>query len=120
MQHLTYGGSLMGDNDTALIIVVGFLALILLIGVVLLSASLFVIYRYRVPLRGIAAMAGALVYLISPVDVVPEVPLGPIGLIDDMGVLGAVAMFVFRLIQARRAVTPDNDNHPGPNPTRKQ
>ncbi len=49
----------MGDDNTALMIVVGFFALILLIGVVLLAVSLFVIYRYRVPLRGIAAMAGA-------------------------------------------------------------
>ena len=91
----------MGDN-TALVIAVGFLALVLLIGVVLLAISLYVIYRYRVPLRGIAAMAGALVYLISPVDVLPEVALGPFGLIDDLGVIGAVAMFVYRLIQARR------------------
>lgn len=103
----------MGDNTT-LVIVVGFLALILLVGVVLLAITLFVIYRYRVPLRGIAAMAGALVYLLSPVDVLPEVPLGPIGLIDDLGVLGAVGMFVYRLIQARRqAVTPGPSDPPG-------
>jgi uncharacterized membrane protein YkvA (DUF1232 family) len=96
----------MGDN-TALVILVGFLALILLIGVVLLAISLYVIYRYRVPLRGIAAMAGALVYLLSPVDVLPEAVLGPFGLLDDLGVVGAVAMFVYRLIQARQqAMTP--------------
>jgi uncharacterized membrane protein YkvA (DUF1232 family) len=74
----------------------------MLIGVVLLAISLFVIYRYRVPLRGIAAMAGALVFLISPVDVLPEAGLGPLGLIDDLGVVGAVGVFVYRLIQARR------------------
>jgi hypothetical protein len=96
----------MGDN-TALLIVVGFLALVLLIGVVLLAISMFVIYRYRVPLRGIAAMAAALVYLISPVDALPEGLLGPFGLVDDLGVVGAVGMFVYRLIQARRpAVDP--------------
>lgn len=97
------------DDDTTLWIVVGFLALILLIGVALLAISLFVIYRYRVPLRGIAAMAGAMVYLISPVDVLPEAALGPFGLVDDLGVVGAVGMFVYRLIQARRqsAASPD-------------
>ena len=108
----------MGDNTT-LIVVVGFLALILLIGVVLLGVSLFVIYRYRVPLRGIAAMAGALVYLISPVDVVPEAAVGPFGLIDDMGVVGAVALFVFRLIQARRNAAIGSDGEPGPGPHRR-
>lgn len=102
----------MDDGDTALLIVVGFIALILLIGVVLLGVSLVVVYRYRVPLRGIVAMAGALVYLVSPVDVIPEFPLGPIGLIDDLGVLGAAGMFVYRLIQARRQSTLDPDAPP--------
>ena len=92
----------MGDHSTAWLIVVGFFALILLVGVVLLAIALFVIYRYRVPLRGIAAMAGALVYLVSPVDVLPEAALGPLGLVDDLGVVGAVGVFVYRLIQARQ------------------
>jgi len=99
----------MNDDNTTLLIVVGFLALIILIGVALLAVSLFVIYRYRVPLRGIAAMAGALVYLVSPVDVLPEVPLGPIGLIDDLGVVGAVGVFVYRLVQARRTLSPGTE-----------
>ena len=99
----------MGDDNTALLIVVGIFALIALIGVVLLAISMFVIYRYRVPLRGIAAMAGALIYLVSPVDVLPEAVLGPFGLIDDLGVVGAVGMFVYRLIQARQALAPSAD-----------
>jgi len=101
----------MGDDNTALMIVVGIFALILLIGVVLLGISLFVIYRYRVPLRGVAAMAGALVYLVSPIDVVPD-PLLPFGLIDDLGVVGAVGMFVYRLVQARRQALPPAGNAP--------
>jgi uncharacterized membrane protein YkvA (DUF1232 family) len=96
----------MGDDHTALTIVLGFIAIVMLIGVLVLASMLFVIFRYRVPLRGIAAMAGALVYLVSPVDVLPEVALGPIGLIDDVGVLGAVGIFVYRLIQARRNAIP--------------
>jgi uncharacterized membrane protein YkvA (DUF1232 family) len=91
----------MGDN-TVLIVVLGFIAVILLIGVVLLAVSIYVIYRYRLPLRGIAAIAAGLVYFVSPVDVMPEAVLGPFGLVDDVGVLGAVAIFVYRLIQARR------------------
>ena len=98
----------MGDGDTAIAIVLGFIAIILLIFLVLLAVSIFVIYRYRLPLRGIAAMAGALVYLISPVDALPEVALGPIGLIDDVGVVGAVSIFIYRLIQARRTSLSDH------------
>ena len=94
----------MGDGDTATTIVLGFIALILLIFLVLVAVAIFVIYRYRLPLRGIAAMAGALVYLVSPVDAVPEVVLGPLGLVDDVGVVGAVGIFVYRLIQARRGL----------------
>ncbi len=96
----------MDGDHTALTIALGFIAIVMLIGVVLLAVMLFVIFRYRVPLRGVAAMAAALVYLVSPVDVLPEVILGPIGLIDDVGVLGAVGIFVYRLIQARRNAVP--------------
>jgi uncharacterized protein DUF1232 len=94
----------MGDGDTATAIVLGIIAILLLIFLVLLAISIYVIYRYRVPLRGIAAMAGALVYLVSPVDALPEVALGPFGLVDDVGVVGAVGIFIYRLIQSRRAV----------------
>jgi hypothetical protein len=45
----------------------------------------FVMWRYRIPPRGLVAMIGALVYLASPIDVLPEVILGPIGLLDDAG-----------------------------------
>jgi uncharacterized membrane protein YkvA (DUF1232 family) len=103
----------MGGDHTGLTIVLGFIAIFLLIGVVLLAVMLFVIFRYRVPLRGIAAMAGALVYVVSPVDVLPEAVLGPFGLIDDVGVVGAVSFFIYRLIQARRnGAFPAGDQRP--------
>jgi uncharacterized membrane protein YkvA (DUF1232 family) len=105
----------MGDGDTAMAIVLGFIALILLVFLVLLAISIFVIYRYRVPLRGIAAMAGALMYLISPVDALPEVALGPFGLVDDVGVVGAVTIFIYRLIQSRRGAV-GGPPAAGPNP----
>lgn len=95
----------MGDN-TALVVVVGFVAILLLIAVGLLVFGLWVIYRYRVPLRGIAAMAASFVYLVSPVDAVPEAVLGPFGLVDDAGVVTIVAWYVYHLIQARRSNLP--------------
>jgi uncharacterized membrane protein YkvA (DUF1232 family) len=102
----------MGDN-TALTVVLGFFAIIVLIGVVLLGISMFVIYRYRVPLRGVAAMAGALLYLVSPVDVIPDWFIG-IGQLDDLGVLGVAGMFVYRLVQSRRNAVRPAGSEPGP------
>ena len=37
------------------------------------------------------------VYIISPVDLVPEVLLGPLGIIDDAGVLGFMLFLVKQL-----------------------
>jgi uncharacterized membrane protein YkvA (DUF1232 family) len=47
-------------------------------------------------------MGAAAVYLISPIDVVPEAIFGPIGLVDDAGVTAAVVLFVYKLVKARR------------------
>jgi uncharacterized membrane protein YkvA (DUF1232 family) len=95
----------MGER-TALTVVLGLIAVVALIDVVLLAVMVYVIFKYRMPLRGIAAMIGGLVYLVSPVDALPEVVLGPVGLIDDVGVVGAVGIFVYRLIQTRRHPIP--------------
>ena len=62
----------------------------------------FVMWRYRIPPRGLVAMIGGLVYLASPVDVLPEVILGPIGLLDDAGAVTAVAVFVYKLVAVKR------------------
>ncbi|GAB3239057.1 YkvA family protein [Kineosporia babensis] len=95
----------MGDN-TALVVVVGFVAVLILVAVTLLAVGLFVIYKYRLPLRGIAAMVASFAYLISPVDAVPEAAFGPFGMIDDAGVITIVAFYVFHLIKARRTNMP--------------
>ena len=62
----------------------------------------FLMWRFQVPPRGVFAMLGALGYLVLPVDVVPEVILGPLGLVDDAGVLTATAIWVYRLVRARQ------------------
>lgn len=47
--------------------------------------------RYRMLTRGrLALFVLAIAYLISPVDLVPELFLGPLGLVDD----GAIAMWL--------------------------
>lgn len=78
------------------LIVVGVLA------VLGLAVIAFLMWRFKVPPRGLVAMFGALFYLALPVDVVPEVLLGPLGLVDDAGVVAAVAIWVYKLVKARQ------------------
>ena len=72
------------------------LALVLTVGVG------YLMWRYPIPPRGLFAMGAAAVYLISPIDLLPEAILGPLGLVDDAGVLVAVEVFVYKLVKARQ------------------
>jgi uncharacterized membrane protein YkvA (DUF1232 family) len=76
-----------------------------IVGVLALLVTLavgFVMWRYKIPPRGLIAMGGAAIYLVSPIDLVPEAILGPLGLVDDAGVVAAVVLFVYKLVKARR------------------
>ena len=84
------------DLLTVVLVVLGVLALL---GVAIIG---FVMWHYRIPPRGLVAMVGALAYLASPVDVLPEVVLGPIGLLDDAGVITAAAVFVYKSVAVKR------------------
>ena len=78
---------------------------LMLLGVLALLAAAvtgLVMWRYRIPPRGLIAMIGALVYLASPVDVLPEAMLGPLGLLDDAGAVTAAAVFVYKLVTVKR------------------
>lgn len=79
-----------------LVWIVGALALLLTVVIAL------VMWRYRIPPRGLIAMGGAALYLISPIDVLPEALLGPLGLVDDAGIVTAVVLFVYKLVKARQ------------------
>jgi uncharacterized membrane protein YkvA (DUF1232 family) len=76
--------------------IVGALALLLVLAVG------YLMRRYRIPPRGLVAMGGAALYLISPIDLVPEAVLGPLGLVDDAGALAAAVLFVYKLVKARK------------------
>ncbi|CAN5157942.1 hypothetical protein BH09ACT12_BH09ACT12_14000 [soil metagenome] len=84
-----------------------FLAVAIALGVLVLIGALiigYVMWRFKVPPRGVVAMFVALGYLATPIDVLPEAILGPFGLIDDAGVVTGVAFFVYRLVRARNAL----------------
>lgn len=47
------------------------------------------------PMTWVAAV-GALIYTISPLDFIPEIVLGPLGLVDDVGFWGIVIALTAR------------------------
>jgi uncharacterized membrane protein YkvA (DUF1232 family) len=67
-----------------------------------LAVVAFLMWRFQIPPRGLAAMLGALFYLAVPIDVVPEALLGPLGLVDDTGVLAVAAVWVYKLVKTRQ------------------
>ncbi|WP_261561674.1 YkvA family protein [Frankia tisae] len=101
----------MGDSfGTTLLVVLGVLVAL---GLALAVAALVVIRRYDLPLRGTVATLASLAYVVSPVDAIPEIPFGPIGLIDDALVIIGAVLYVRGLIAARRDLDPAGLDHPG-------
>ncbi|TWF82239.1 uncharacterized protein DUF1232 [Pseudonocardia hierapolitana] len=75
------------------------------LGLLVVMVLGYVMWRYRIPPRGLIAMGAAAVYLVLPIDVVPEAVLGPLGLVDDAGVTTAVVLFVYKLVKAHRILS---------------
>jgi uncharacterized membrane protein YkvA (DUF1232 family) len=75
------------------------LGVLVVLGLALIG---FLMWRFKIPPRGLVAMLGALAYLALPIDVVPEALLGPLGLVDDTGVLAVVGIWVYKLVKARQ------------------
>ena len=87
------------DMSEVLTLILVLLGVLALVGV---AVIVFVMWRYRVPPRGLVAMIGALVYMASPVDVLPEVIFGPLGMLDDAGAITAAAVFVYKLATVKK------------------
>jgi uncharacterized membrane protein YkvA (DUF1232 family) len=52
----------------------------------------------------------ALIYGVSPIDIIPELLAGPLGLVDDAGVFVAAGIAIWKLLgggQARGGARPD-------------
>lgn len=84
--------------------VVGVFAVLGLVVVVLLTV---VATRYRHLLPAALALAGALVYGASPIDLLPEAFLGPIGVVDDIGIVGAALAFFITQVKKGRVRAAD-------------
>jgi hypothetical protein len=91
---------------TLLLVVGGFFAVIGIAAVVLVVV---VALRYRYALPGALAVLGAVIYGVSPIDVLPEALLGPAGVVDDVGLLvAAIAFFVSQMRRGRKGGDPDD------------
>jgi len=44
---------------------------------------------------------GAIAYGVSPIDVIPELLTGPLGLIDDAGILAGAAVWIYNILKSR-------------------
>jgi uncharacterized membrane protein YkvA (DUF1232 family) len=86
----------MDDVLRVLLIAIG---VVVVVGVAVIA---LLMWRFKIPPRGVLAMVGALFYLALPVDIVPEALLGPLGVIDDTGVIAVVGIWVYKLVKVRQ------------------
>jgi uncharacterized membrane protein YkvA (DUF1232 family) len=71
---------------------------------VLLAAPRSKLRDFLMPFLGWAVSAASVAYVISPIDVLPEIALGPFGLIDDiMAIVVAIASAMTAIKASREA-----------------
>ena len=58
--------------------------------------------RRRAILSSVLVALGAIAYGASPIDVIPELLTGPLGLSDDLAVLVGAGVAIWKLLSARR------------------
>lgn len=96
-------------SDVIMVTLVSFVAVIMTIGVVLLGVVAVILWKLHAPVKAAAAALTSIVYFISSIDFIPEVPFGPIGLADDILILAAGAIYAgMSVARRRRAVASDS------------
>jgi uncharacterized membrane protein YkvA (DUF1232 family) len=65
--------------------------------------------RRRAIISSVLVALGAIVYGISPIDVIPELLTGPLGLVDDLAVWVGAGVAIYKLLTGR-------DPGPAPGP----
>ena len=64
-----------------------------------------------VPFKAKLMMLGAIVYLISPIDLIPDLLIGP-GMLDDALVVPGLLMFALKAVMAASAQRPASAQAP--------
>ncbi|MGF1662324.1 MAG: DUF1232 domain-containing protein [Kineosporiaceae bacterium] len=80
------------------------------VGLAVVVFLVIVATRYRRLLPSAVALAGALLYGASPIDLVPEALVGPLGVLDDVGLLGAALAFFITQVRRRRGTDAGPDD----------
>jgi uncharacterized membrane protein YkvA (DUF1232 family) len=56
----------------------------------------------RKAIAAVLVAAAAIVYGLSPIDIIPELLTGPLGLTDDLAVFAGAGLAVWKLLAGRR------------------
>lgn len=107
----------MSRQTWVLVVVGGILALAALVGAIVLAVRVVRTRRLlgALGVGGKVAFYGALIYTISPVDLLPD----PIYL-DDLGVLAGALIYLTRLVNQHRAATRSLPGRPGTPPDQER
>lgn len=57
--------------------------------------------RHRKTVAAVLVAVAAVVYGISPIDIIPELVAGPLGLADDLGVFVGAGFAIWKLLSGR-------------------
>jgi len=72
--------------------------------------------RGRAILSSVLVALGAIVYGISPIDVIPELLTGPLGLTDDLAVLVGAGFAIWKLMSGSQPGPKPSGSPPAPEP----
>lgn len=92
----------MEESDLLTTVALVFLSVFAVIGLAAVVVLVIVAVRFRHALPGAISVLAAVLYGASPLDLIPEGLVGPIGLIDDVGILGAAVAFLVYQLRRRR------------------
>lgn len=70
--------------------------------------------RGRQIAAAVAVAIGALLYGVSPIDVIPELLTGPLGLADDLAVFAGAGFAIWKLLSGGRGQQPGTTPPPPP------
>ena len=100
------------DLETIALVIVAVAAIVFL---ALVGFVAYVIFRYRPSVMGTLGLLAGTAWVASPVDLLPEALLGPLGLTDDVAVIATIVWYASQLARRRglsqqhRELPPQND-----------
>ncbi len=68
--------------------------------------------RGRAILSAVLVALGAIAYGASPIDILPELVLGPLGLVDDAAVIVGAGLAIWKLLTGRKSTPPSQPAQP--------